>query len=113
MATHGKLFESVQNVAPRVETGFVDTAILDRIEQWGPDLVILGTHGRGGFERFLLGSVASTVVRDGWTNVLVIPPRRPVRWPLRQWKSTPLPEHPGISCGLPDPRRGASRSGKS
>jgi len=62
-------------VAVRVESGFVDSAILDRIEQWGPDLVILGTHGRGGFERFLLGSVAATVVRDGWTNVLVIPPR--------------------------------------
>jgi nucleotide-binding universal stress UspA family protein len=62
-------------VAVRVETGFVDSAILDRIEQWGPDLVIFGTHGRGGFERFLLGSVAATVVRDGWTNVLVIPPR--------------------------------------
>jgi len=75
MTAHGKVSEgSALHVAARVETGFVDTAILDRIEQWGPDLVILGTHGRGGFERFLLGSVASTVVRDGWTNVLVIPP---------------------------------------
>lgn len=74
MTAHGKAFASALQVAARVETGFVDTAILDRIEQWGPDLVILGTHGRGGFERFLLGSVASTVVRDGWTNVLVIPP---------------------------------------
>jgi nucleotide-binding universal stress UspA family protein len=62
-------------VRPRVESGFVDTAILERIEQWGPDLVVLGTHGRGGFERFLLGSVAATVVRDGWTSVLVIPPK--------------------------------------
>ena len=62
-------------VAARVESGFVDTEILDRIEQWGPDLVVLGTHGRGGFERFLLGSVAATVVRDGWTSVLVIPPK--------------------------------------
>lgn len=61
-------------VAVRVASGFVDSEILDRIEQWGPDLVILGTHGRGGFERFLLGSVAATVVRDGWTNVLVVPP---------------------------------------
>jgi nucleotide-binding universal stress UspA family protein len=75
LTAHGKGLESAAlPVAARVETGFVDTAILDRIEQWGPDLVILGTHGRGGFERFLLGSVASTVVRDGWTNVLVIPP---------------------------------------
>lgn len=61
--------------AVRVATGFVDTEILDRVEQWGPDLVILGTHGRSGFERFLLGSVAATVVRDGWTSVLVVPPQ--------------------------------------
>jgi universal stress protein E len=62
-------------IEPRVAHGFVDTEILDRIEQWGPDLVILGTHGRSGFERFLLGSVAAIVIRDGWTNVLVIPPK--------------------------------------
>ena len=58
-----------------LEEGFVDTEILDRIEIWNPDLVILGTHGRSGFERFLLGSVASTVIRQGAGSVLVIPPK--------------------------------------
>jgi hypothetical protein len=33
-----------------------------------------GPHGRGGFERFLLGSVASDVVRRGSVSFLVIPP---------------------------------------
>ncbi|HSF42370.1 MAG TPA: universal stress protein [Thermoanaerobaculia bacterium] len=37
-------------------------------------MIVLGTHGRGGFERFLLGSVASSVVRNAGTSVLVIPP---------------------------------------
>lgn len=58
-----------------VEPGFVDTEILDRIDTWKPDLVILGTHGRSGFERFLLGSIASIVIRQGDCNVLVIPPQ--------------------------------------
>lgn len=58
-----------------VESGYVDSGILDRIEAWEPDLVLLGTHGRSGFERFLLGSVASTVIRQGASNVLVIPPQ--------------------------------------
>jgi nucleotide-binding universal stress UspA family protein len=58
-----------------VEGGFVDTGILDRMETWDPDLVILGTHGRSGFERFVLGSVASTVVRQGACSVLVVPPQ--------------------------------------
>ena len=57
-----------------VEAGFVDTGILDRIEADQPDLTILGTHGRSGFERFVLGSVASTVIRHGAGNLLVIPP---------------------------------------
>jgi nucleotide-binding universal stress UspA family protein len=58
-----------------VESGFVDAGILDRIETWDPDLVLLGTHGLSGFERFLVGSVASTVIRQGASNVLVIPPQ--------------------------------------
>jgi universal stress protein E len=70
----GAVAEQGWPMETRVTTGFVDTEILDRVEQWGPDLVILGTHGRSGFERFLLGSVAATVVRDGWTSVLVVPP---------------------------------------
>ncbi len=40
-----------------------------------PDLVIVGTHGRGGFERFFLGSVADAVIRASGTSVLVVPPR--------------------------------------
>ncbi|HKV06799.1 MAG TPA: universal stress protein [Thermoanaerobaculia bacterium] len=61
-------------VASRVGTGHADEEILARMEEWAPDLIVLGTHGRGGFERFLLGSVASSVVRNAGTSVLVIPP---------------------------------------
>jgi len=61
-------------IEPRVELGFVDREILDRIERSRPDLVILGTHGRGGFERFVVGSVTSIVLRESQANLLVIPP---------------------------------------
>ncbi len=40
-------------------------------EETGADLVVVGTHGLTGFKRFLLGSVAETVVRSTETNVLV------------------------------------------
>jgi nucleotide-binding universal stress UspA family protein len=40
----------------------------------GVDLAVLGTHGRSGFDRFLVGSVASTVVRQARCSVLVVPP---------------------------------------
>jgi nucleotide-binding universal stress UspA family protein len=39
------------------------------------DLVLIGTHGRGGFERLLTGSVATHILRHTAANVLVIPPQ--------------------------------------
>lgn len=39
-------------------------------------LVLLGTHGRRGFERFLLGSVAAEVLRRLQVSALVVPPVR-------------------------------------
>ena len=43
------------------------------------DLMILGTHGRSGFERLFLGSVTEKVLRSTRVPVLTIPP--PVREP--------------------------------
>lgn len=39
------------------------------------DLVVMATHGHGGFERLLLGSVAAAVVREAPCSVLLVPPR--------------------------------------
>lgn len=61
-------------VVPRTASGYVEDEILLRIREWQPDLVVLGTHGRSGFERFLLGSVATRIVRNGDANVLIVPP---------------------------------------
>jgi nucleotide-binding universal stress UspA family protein len=66
--------ESPLKVAPRLATGYVEDEILLRVRDWEPTLVVIGTHGRSGFERFLLGSVATRVVRDSGVNVLVVPP---------------------------------------
>jgi nucleotide-binding universal stress UspA family protein len=70
------------DIARRAAFGSAHEEILRRSEEWAPDLVILGTHGYGGFERYLLGSVAEAVVRGCTTNVLVIPP--PAVHPARQ-----------------------------
>jgi nucleotide-binding universal stress UspA family protein len=48
-------------------------------ERWPADLLILGTHGRSGFERLFLGSVTEKVLRSARVPVLTIPP--PVRQP--------------------------------
>ena len=50
------------------------TEILRALEQHPADLVILGSHGRSGLDRLMLGSVASTVARKAPCSVLVISP---------------------------------------
>jgi nucleotide-binding universal stress UspA family protein len=39
------------------------------------DLIVMGTHGRSGFERFVLGSVTEKVLRNAPCPVLTTPPR--------------------------------------
>jgi nucleotide-binding universal stress UspA family protein len=46
--------------------------ILKTIEAEGVDLVIIGTSGKHGLNRFLLGSVSDKVVRSGPCPVLVV-----------------------------------------
>jgi nucleotide-binding universal stress UspA family protein len=48
-------------------------AILDAMKQQEPDLVVMGTSGRGPVGRAFLGSVANQVLNDGWCDVLVVP----------------------------------------
>jgi nucleotide-binding universal stress UspA family protein len=38
----------------------------------GADLIVMGTHGRTGLERLLMGSVAEKVLRDAACSVLVV-----------------------------------------
>ena len=39
---------------------------------WHADLIVMGTHGRRGFERFLVGSVAEHMVRTATTSLLLV-----------------------------------------
>jgi len=50
----------------------VVAAILERADE--ADVVVLGTHGRSGLERLLLGSVAERVLRRARCPVVVVPP---------------------------------------
>jgi len=46
--------------------------ILDFTEQNDIDLIVMGTHGKTGLERFLIGSVSENVVRHSNRPVLVV-----------------------------------------
>jgi len=51
------------------------TAILDIAEREHVDLIMLATHGRGGIDRLMLGSVADRVVHHARCPVLLVPAR--------------------------------------
>lgn len=75
----------------RVLEGDAEEEIRIRAAAWEADLVVLGTHGRGGFERLLLGSVALDVIRRGPSSVLVIPPDTAVREKTPALMAEPAP----------------------
>jgi len=39
-----------------------------------PDVVLVGTHGRSGWQRLRIGSIAEAVIRRSPVSVLVVPP---------------------------------------
>ena len=52
--------------------GIEGEAIVKFAEETGCDLIVLGTHGYGGFTRILLGSVADYVLRHAKCTVFVV-----------------------------------------
>lgn len=46
--------------------------IINKAEEEGVDLIVLGTHGRSGMEHLLLGNVAERVVRTATCPVLTV-----------------------------------------
>ncbi|HVC32866.1 MAG TPA: universal stress protein [Chloroflexota bacterium] len=56
---------------PIYGTRIIDT-IVDDAKQWTADLIVLGTHGRHGLGRLILGSVAEGVARSSPIPVLLV-----------------------------------------
>jgi nucleotide-binding universal stress UspA family protein len=54
---------------PRIE-------IADYAKKWDADMIVVGSHGRSGVKRLLMGSVARTVLRHAHCSVEVVRPRR-------------------------------------
>lgn len=55
----------------RVVESDIRGGILDTAAEWKPDLIVLGSHGRKGVKRFLLGSVAEAVARHAKCSVFI------------------------------------------
>ena len=87
LTVHGQLFEEAKgrleklvtaadrsrgNVTTDVIVGTSARTILDYALDHGMDLIVMGTHGRGGMAHLLMGSVAEKVVRSAPCPVLTV-----------------------------------------
>ena len=71
--------KKVKKSGSTVETAMLDVSgervasVIDgEAMKWGADLIVIGTHGRSGISRLLLGSVAEAVVRGTSVPVLLV-----------------------------------------
>jgi len=81
-------------IESRVVQGFVVGQILDVAASIAADVIVVGTHGRGGFQRLVLGSVAERVLARASCPVMAIPPHMPEEAPF-----APAP-FANILCGI-------------
>lgn len=75
----GRLLEAAQAAGIEAEIKLVESEekhvsdmLINAAADWQADLLVVGTHGRRGIERFFVGSVAERLVRKGQTSLLLV-----------------------------------------
>jgi nucleotide-binding universal stress UspA family protein len=66
------LRKSGLTVTTSVEEGDPKSTIVDLAAAWRADLIVVGSHGRTGLDRFLLGSVAEAIARHAPCSVEIV-----------------------------------------
>jgi nucleotide-binding universal stress UspA family protein len=60
------------NVSTELVEGDPNSQIIDIANEWRADMIVLGSHGRTGLNRFLMGSVSQNVVRHAHCSVEIV-----------------------------------------
>ena len=64
--------DAVVPITAQVSRGAAEGAIIEEAENWGADLIVVGSHGRGFWGRMFLGSVSQAVINHAPCSVLVV-----------------------------------------
>lgn len=74
LVTEAKKFGNRRGIAltTAIETGPPDRVIVDYVDKHNIDQIVIGSHGRSGISRVLLGSVAEKVVRRSSVPVTIV-----------------------------------------
>jgi len=59
-------------IITKIISGSAGEVILDEAEKWDADLIVLGSHGYSGWQRFLLGSVSHAVATHAHCSVQIV-----------------------------------------
>lgn len=75
----GKAADTARAAGLTVETKLIESEhkhvsdmLADAAAEWQADLLVVGTHGRRGMERYFVGSVAERLVRKTETSLLLV-----------------------------------------
>jgi nucleotide-binding universal stress UspA family protein len=75
----GKAAETARAAGVEVETKLIESEqkhvsdmLAEAAAEWKADLLVVGTHGRRGMERYFVGSVAERLVRKAETSLLLV-----------------------------------------
>ena len=68
---------SVETVLVETLNGRVCDLVVDEAKQWGAELIVIGTHGRRGVGRMLMGSDAEQILRSAPVPVLLVRQEKP------------------------------------
>lgn len=60
------------SISEKVIDGSPKEAILKEADEFNADLIVVGSHGRGAFSRFLLGSVSQSMALHANCSVLIV-----------------------------------------
>lgn len=73
------LYGLVKDFDGRTETevfapeGQVHDVVLQLAKTWGAQMIVVGTHGRKGLDRLLMGSMAEGILRDSQIPLFIVP----------------------------------------
>ena len=88
-------------IVTAITSGLVARQIVSYARKHAVDLVVIGTHGRTGVTRALLGSVAEAVVRHAPCRVLTVPATLPLAAPAAHPEVSEAPETTSCAvCGI-------------
>ena len=58
-------------IGAEAELGHPSACLLAKAEEWQPDLIVVGSHGRSAWRRFILGCVSQKIVTEAHCSVRV------------------------------------------